>query len=105
MIIYGIKRCGYETPKWTIPANTTLTFTKQTHLYLLLTQAAADGAVTITGSQKAPSVVSDVNNYTTEADGSRIYTNPKKNNIPLSALLVEMWDYKADSVSAFCREQ
>lgn len=86
MIIYGIKRCGLETPKWTIPANTTLTFTKQTHLYLLLTQAAADGTVTITGLQKAPSVVPDVNNYTTEADGSRIYTNPKKNSRPLSAV-------------------
>ena len=97
MIIYGIKRCGYETPKWTIPANTTLTFTKQTHLYLLLTQAAADGTVTITGSQKAPSVVSDVNNYTTEADGSRIYTNPLIKTYP-----VESSRLTADM---FCRER
>lgn len=81
------------------------------YVYRVMVQSAVAGTLSINGFSKGIQGIPDVNQYTTETDGSRIYNNPKKNNRPLSALQAGYttpgapYNYTADSPTVFCREQ
>ncbi len=96
-----MKRCGYETKQWIIPAGTKVVSQKNIYLYRYLSQSAVAGTININGFSKGVQSTPDVNPYTTETDGSRLYDNPRKNGNPITAKQKKA----ISSADAFCREQ